>query len=108
MRRACCASTLFASISRGCSKASRIARFVISLNITRWNFALLPRLSSSWRCPQIASPPRARSLGGGRELGGRLLLLREHGVGRVEGLLVHAERPLREVADVPHRGLDHV
>ena len=34
-RRACCASTRFVSICRGCSKAARIALGVISLNVTR-------------------------------------------------------------------------
>ena len=61
IRRACWASTLLASMSRGCSKASRIAFLVISLNRTRWNVASVLPASSSLRCQQIASPSRSGS-----------------------------------------------
>ena len=50
MRRACCASTRFVSISRGWANASRIALSVISWNVTRL-------ASSGW----ARRPPRRRA-----------------------------------------------
>ena len=69
-RRACCASTRFSSISRGCSKASCTARFVISLKLTRrmrsassflFFFDFEPLPNSSAKCAAIASPSRSGS-----------------------------------------------
>ena len=66
-RRASCALRRLVSMSRGCLRASRIASFVISLNVTRLigAFTFFPPaggcMSNSSMCHAIASPSRSGS-----------------------------------------------
>src|SRR5262245_56472516 len=61
MRRACCASTFFASSWLGTRNVSSIVFLVISLKTTRRTLRRARAPSSSARCQQIASPSRSGS-----------------------------------------------
>ena len=62
IRRACCASTRFASISPASAMDWRTAFFVISLKRTRRNGTSFEEgFSASWRCHEMASPSRSGS-----------------------------------------------